>query len=176
MTAGFLEEPFISPEAQALYDEDVKESGYVWNVSHLWAYQPDTQGHLFELMSMAFKPSGLNFRRARNPGDGGRVDPRRFLLLAGLGRQTLGVADPSLVAGVLSGTDVGLTAQERAIASWARKVVKDPNSTTPGDIQELRDDRADGPPESLPYGLRRPPDGVLHDQRRPRSQPRHPTG
>ena len=139
MTAGFLEEPSISPEAQALYDEDVKESGYVWNVSHLWAYQPDTQEHLFELMSMAFKPSGLNFRQrgilvtaaASTLGDS-------YCSLAWGGKLS-GVADPSLVAGVLSGTDVGLTAQERAIASWARKVVRDPNSTTTGDIQELRD-------------------------------------
>jgi hypothetical protein len=35
MTSGFLEEPPISAEAQALYDEDVNESGYVWNVSRL---------------------------------------------------------------------------------------------------------------------------------------------
>jgi hypothetical protein len=37
MTAGFLEEPPINPQAQALFDEDLKENGYVWNVSRLWA-------------------------------------------------------------------------------------------------------------------------------------------
>lgn len=63
MTAGFLEEPPTSPEAQALYDDDVNESGYVWNVSHLWAYQTETVERLFELMSQAFKPSGLSFRQ-----------------------------------------------------------------------------------------------------------------
>jgi len=35
----------------------------VWNVSRLWAYQPDTVRCLFELMSQAFKPSGLDFRQ-----------------------------------------------------------------------------------------------------------------
>jgi alkylhydroperoxidase family enzyme len=44
-----------------------------------------------------------------------------------------------VAAAVLQGTDAGLTDQERAMASWARKVVRDPNSTTPEDIQELRD-------------------------------------
>jgi len=139
MTAGFLEEPPISPEAQALYDEDVKESGYVWNVSQLWAYQPDTMERLFQLMSQAFKPSGLDFRQrgilvaaaASTLGDS-------YCSLAWGGKLS-GAANPSLAAAVLNGTDVGLTAQERAIASWARKVVKDPNSTTAGDVEDLRD-------------------------------------
>ena len=89
MTAGFLEEPPTSPEAQALYDDDVNESGYVWNVSHLWAYQTETVERLFELMSQAFKPSGLSFRRARHPGDRSGVDPGRLVLLPGVGGQAL---------------------------------------------------------------------------------------
>ncbi len=55
MTAGFLERPPITPKAQALFDDDVKETGYLWNVSRLWAYQPDTVERLFELMSQAFR-------------------------------------------------------------------------------------------------------------------------
>ena len=48
-------------------------------------------------------------------------------------------SDATLAGGVLTGTDIGLTDQERAMASWARKVVRDPNATTPADVQELRD-------------------------------------
>jgi uncharacterized peroxidase-related enzyme len=139
MTAGFLEEPPISPQAQALYDDDVKETGYVWNVSHLWAYQPDTVEQLFALMSQAFKPSGLDFRQrgilvtaaASTLGDS-------YCSLAWGGKLS-GASDPTVAAGVLNGTDAGLTDQEKAMASWARKVVKDPNGTTPADLQELRD-------------------------------------
>lgn len=139
MTAGFLEQPPISPQAQALYDEDINESGYVWNVSRLWAYQPDTVEHLFELMSQAFKPSGLEFRQrgilvtaaASTLGDS-------YCSLAWGGKLS-GTSDPNLAAAVLDGTDTGLTDQERAMASWARKVVKDPNATTPVDVQHLRD-------------------------------------
>jgi uncharacterized peroxidase-related enzyme len=139
MTAGFLEEPPISPQAQALYDEDIRDSGYVWNVSRLWAYQPDTVERLFELMSQAFKPSGLDFRQrgilvtaaASTLGDS-------YCSLAWGGKLS-GASDPTLAAGVLDGTDTGLSDQEKAMAAWARQIVKDPNATTPADLQELRD-------------------------------------
>jgi uncharacterized peroxidase-related enzyme len=139
MTAGFLEEPPTGPQAQELYDEDMAESGYVWNVSRLWAYQPDTVKRLFELMSQAFKPSGLHFRQrgilvtaaASALGDS-------YCSLAWGGKLS-GVSEPAVAAGVLKGTDAGLSDQEKAMASWARKVVADPNATTPQDLQELRD-------------------------------------
>jgi len=35
MTGSFLEEPPLSPQARALYDEDLADGGYVWNVSRL---------------------------------------------------------------------------------------------------------------------------------------------
>ena len=63
MTGSFLNEPPLSAQAQALYDEDLTEDGFVWNVSRLWAHQPDTVQQLFALMSGAFRPSGLTFRQ-----------------------------------------------------------------------------------------------------------------
>jgi uncharacterized peroxidase-related enzyme len=139
MTAGFLRESPITPQAQALFDEDAKESGYVWNVSRLWAFQPETIERLFELMSQAFKPSELGFRQrgilvtaaASTLGDS-------YCSLAWGGKLSA-VTNPSVAAGVLNGTDAGLTDQEKAMASWARKIVKDPNATTASDLQSLRD-------------------------------------
>ena len=139
MTAGFLEEPPITAPGQALYDEDVADSGYVWNVSRLWAYQPDTVKGIFELMSQAFQPSGLGFRQrailvtaaASTLGDS-------YCSLA-WGGKLAGVSDPTLAAGVLTGNDSALTDQEKAMAAWARKVVKDPNATTAADVQALRE-------------------------------------
>ena len=139
MTAGFLEEPPNSPQAQVLYQQDLEETGYVWNVSRLWAYQPDTVDRLFELMTQAFKPSGLGFRQrgilvtaaASTLGDS-------YCSLAWGGKLSA-ATDPTLAAGVLNGTDTGLSDQEKAIASWARKIVEDPNATTRADVQELRE-------------------------------------
>jgi len=143
MTGSFLEEPAVSAQVRALYDEDLADGGYVWNVSRLWAHQPDTQKQLFGLMSEAFKPSGLTFRQrgilvtaaASALGDS-------YCSLAWGGK--LGKAcDTAIAAGVLNGSDAGLTDQEKAIAAWARKVARDPNATTPSDIQALRDSGLD---------------------------------
>jgi uncharacterized peroxidase-related enzyme len=143
MTGSFLSEPEPSPDAQALYDEDLADGGYVSNVSRLWAHQPGTVTALFDLMSQAFRPSGLTFRQrgilvtaaASSLGDS-------YCSLAWGGK--LGNAsEPTTAAGVLNGSDTGLTDQEKAMAAWARKVAKDPNATTPADIQALRDSGLD---------------------------------
>jgi uncharacterized peroxidase-related enzyme len=143
MTGSFLEEPPVSPEVRALYDEDLTDEGYVWNATRLWAHQPATLDRLFELMSQAFTPSGLRFRQrailviaaASALGDS-------YCSLAWGGK--LGKAsDAALAAGVLNGSDDGLTDQEKAMAAWARKVARDPNATTPADIQALRDSGLD---------------------------------
>jgi hypothetical protein len=69
MTGGFLEEPTASAQVQALYDEDLADGGYVWNVSRLWAHQPGTLNQLFELMSEAFtKHLARMPRRSRRGG------------------------------------------------------------------------------------------------------------
>ncbi|HEX2820784.1 MAG TPA: hypothetical protein VHO07_11545 [Streptosporangiaceae bacterium] len=138
-TGSFLGEPPVSAPVQALYDEDLADGGYVWNVSRLWAHQPETLKQLFGLMSEAFTPSGLTFRQrgilvtaaASALGDS-------YCSLAWGGK--LGQAsDAAVAAGVLTGSDAGLTDQEKAMAGWARKVARDPNATTPADIQALRD-------------------------------------
>jgi hypothetical protein len=109
----------------------------------LWAHQPETLKGLYQLMSRAFKPSGLNFRQ------------RGILVTAAfsaLGDSYCSLAwggklgkgpDAAVAAGILSGSDTGLTDQEKAMAAWARKVAKDPNATTPADIQALRDSGLD---------------------------------
>ena len=136
---SFLEEPDRSADVQALYDEDLTDSGYVWNVSRLWAHQPQTVAQLFELMSQAFKPSGLSFRqRAILVAAAASALGDSYCSLA-WGGKLAGASDPALAAAVLNGTDAGLTEQERALAGWARKVVRDPNATTTADVQGLRD-------------------------------------
>ena len=135
----FLGQATMTAPAQALYDVDTADSGYVWNVSRLWAYQPETVDRLFELMSAAFKPSGLSFRQrgilvaaaASALGDS-------YCSLA-WGGKLANATEPDLAASVLRGTDDELNEQERAMAAWARNVVTDPNSTTPTDVQALRD-------------------------------------
>ncbi len=50
-----------------------------------------------------------------------------------------GASDAATAAAVLRGADDGLSPSERAMARWARTIARDPNATTAGDVQALRD-------------------------------------
>jgi len=143
MTGSFLKEPPASPHVQALYDEDLADDGYVCNASRLWAHQPGTLRQLFGLMSEAFTPSGLTFRQRGilvTAAASALGDSYCSLAWGGkLGKES----DATVAAGVLTGSDAGLTDQEKAMAAWARKVARDPNATTQADIQALRDSGLD---------------------------------
>jgi uncharacterized peroxidase-related enzyme len=143
MTGSFLPEPPVSAQVQALYDEDLEDDGYVSNGSRLWAHQPGTLSQLFGLMSEAFTPSGLTFRqRAILVTAAASALGDSYCSLA-WGRKLGNVAGAAIAAEVLNASDGGLTDQEKAMAGWARKVARDPNATTPSDIQALRDSGLD---------------------------------
>ena len=139
MAGSFLEEPPVSAPVQALYDEDLAEDGYISNVSRLWAHQPETLRQLFGVMSEAFTPSGLADRqRAILVTAAASALGDSYCSMAWGGK--LGKAsDAAVAAGVLNGSDAGLSGQEKAMAAWARKVATDPNATTAADIEALRD-------------------------------------
>jgi uncharacterized peroxidase-related enzyme len=136
---SFLAEPETTAAVQAMFDEDMADMGFVMNVSRLWAYQPAMTDHLFDLMSEAFRASGLSFRdrgllvtaTASTLGDS-------YCSLA-WGYKLGAVDSGAAAAAVLNGDDTGLTAEEQAIVAWARKVVSDPNATTAADVQSLRE-------------------------------------
>ena len=121
-TIGFLELPPITAEAQALFDEDIAEDGYVMNVTKLWSHHAVLVTNLFDLMGQAVADQELSFRQrgilvaacASTLGDS-------YCSLA-WGSKLAGVSDPDLAASVIRGTDDGLGDDERALASWARKV------------------------------------------------------
>ena len=137
-TIGFLELPSITPEAQALFDEDVAEDGYVMNVTKLWSHNAVLVTNLFDLMGQAVADQDLSFRQrgilvaacASTLGDS-------YCSLV-WGSKLAGVSDPDLAASVIRGTDDGLGDDERALASWARKVARDPNHITAQDVENLR--------------------------------------
>lgn len=135
----FLREPVTTPEAQALFDDDLESPGFVMNVSRLWAYQPATIEGLFALLRKVIDGQDLTFRE------------RGIMVLAvastlgdsacsvAWGHKISGVADAQTVAGVLRGTDAGLSDRERALATWTRAVVRDPNQTAAEDVDAMRE-------------------------------------
>jgi alkylhydroperoxidase family enzyme len=139
VTGNFLGEPPLTPEAQALYDEDLAEDGYVGSGARLWAYQPEAVRELFALMSRAYRASGLTFRQCAILVTATASTLGDSACSMAWGGKLANASDPALAAAVLTGTDTGLTEQDRALADWARKVVRDPNATTAADVQVLRD-------------------------------------
>jgi uncharacterized peroxidase-related enzyme len=134
----FLAEPVHTAAAQAMYDEDLEDPGFVMNVSRLWAHQPETVNALFALMSTSLANQGLTFRQrgilvtscASELGDS-------YCSLA-WGAKLAGASDDETAAASLRGDWDQLGEQERALARWARLVARDPNGTTMGDVDELR--------------------------------------
>jgi alkylhydroperoxidase family enzyme len=128
----------VTPEAQAIFDQDIAEDGYVMNVSRLWAYNANLVTGLFDLMRHAISEQALSFRHrgvlvaacASTLGDS-------YCSLA-WGSKLAAVAGPEVAAAVIRGGDQGLSDQERELASWARKVAGNPNGTTQEDVDALR--------------------------------------
>lgn len=122
-----------------MFDGNISDFGYVMNLSRVWAYGPAIHDGISDLLSELASAHGLTFRQrgilitacAATLGDS-------YCALAWGGRLA-GEADPQTAAGVLRGDDSDLTAAERAMAEWARKVVGDPSRTSQTDVQALRD-------------------------------------
>ena len=141
----FLHEPAESAGQQKMYDDDLTDDGYVWNLSRLWGHQPEARDALFHLMGQMVRAAGL-------------TDRQRGILVASLasaigdsycslayGRNLTTWADVTVATGVLSGDDSVLDQDEQALARWARQLARDPNATTPEDVQTLRDAGFDDP-------------------------------
>jgi alkylhydroperoxidase family enzyme len=136
---GFLQAPAHTAAAQRLFDDDLAELGFVMNVSRLWAYQPATVTGLFDLMrqSTSAFPLDLRQRGVLVAACASTLDDS--LCSLAWGARLAAAADAHTAAGVLRGDDDGLTAAERAMAGWARKVTRGPNVTSAADVRELRD-------------------------------------
>ncbi len=132
----FLTDPAPSDGAQRLFDDDEKYMGWVMNASRLWAWQPESNEALFDLLGSV--SDGFSMRRrgilvaacASAFGDS-------YCSLA-WGGKLAKESDAQTAADVLTGSDERLTEAERVMARWARAVATDPNATTQHDVDELR--------------------------------------
>jgi hypothetical protein len=77
--------------------------------------------------------------RTRHISNGGCVDTRRLVLLVGPGRKALRCVGRRLGRTSAWRQRYGVERARTSYGRLARKVVKDPNATTPADVQALRD-------------------------------------
>ncbi len=137
--SGFLRAAEPSPDVQRLYDGDMDGLGFVMNLSRLWALQPATLDGLSALLSQVARAGALTLRQrgvliaatASSLGDA-------YCSLA-WGTKLASEAGDEVAGAVLRGDDARLEQRDRALAQWARAATRDPNGTTPADVQALRD-------------------------------------
>jgi uncharacterized peroxidase-related enzyme len=135
---GFLGPAPESSAADRLFAHDRETFGFVMNLSRVWAHQPEVHDELFALFGRAAEASGLTFRErgvlisalASTMGD-----PHCSLAW---GTRLAGAAGEDVAVAVLRGGDAGLEPAERALATWARQLARDPNGTTSADVEALR--------------------------------------
>jgi uncharacterized peroxidase-related enzyme len=135
----FLSTPPPNEAVSALYSRDVADDGYVSNFTRLWAWRPDVFDAFFGLRKLLTDRSGFSLRErsilvcaaAASLGDS-------YCALA-WGRTLASETDPSTAAAVLQRKDAAeLTAREKALASWAGRVVREPNAIAVDDVDQLR--------------------------------------
>lgn len=135
----FIETPKASEASERIFAASAKSMGFVMNLTKAWAWRPDIFDDFAVLRSQLTSSSTLTKRdqavivcaTASELGDS-------YCSLA-WGKTLAAEAGPAVAAAVISGTsEQSLAARDRALAGWARKVVADPNGTTPTDIEKMR--------------------------------------
>jgi alkylhydroperoxidase family enzyme len=134
----FLPYPEPDDTARASFDDELAELGFVMNGTRLWAFHPGLKDGLFALLGSLAREHDLDFRTrailvtatASSLGDS-------YCSVAWgtkLARQT----SAEHAAAALTGDEALLSPAESALATWARKVVREPNATTAEDLEPLR--------------------------------------
>lgn len=136
----FLQPPPETAAVAALYQREHPDEGYVMNLTRLWAWRPEVSDAFTALRGQltgasALTPRDLGVLVCATAGRLGDA----YCALA-WGERLARTAGANVAAAVLQGVpDDALTARDRALADWARKVATAPNDTTPADVQQLRD-------------------------------------
>lgn len=137
--AQFLPLAEVSEAARSLFDEDVAQVGFVMNISRLWAYQPEAMARLFDLMTMVTSARPFTGRERGILITACASALRDSYCALAWGTKLARLAGPRVAAGILRGEDDALSAAERAMAAWARRVARDPGGTSAGDVAALRE-------------------------------------
>ena len=136
----FLEEPPAGEAAGAAYDDDRSDDGYVNNLTRLWCWRPDLLASFAALRASVTDASGLTYRDRAVLVTAAAAERGDSYCSLAWGKRLAEASDDETAAQVLAGEPApALSDREAALATWARQVVRDPNTTTAADIAGLRD-------------------------------------
>lgn len=138
-SSSFLGAPPRTPAAQRLFDADLESTGYVTNVSRLWAHLPEALASLSDLLGEVTRAGSLSHeQRSVLVATAASALGDAYCSLA-WGGKLAEATTPDVAAAVIRGADHGLDEPGRALARWARLVARDPNATSATDVQALRE-------------------------------------
>ena len=136
--AGFLAEVEPDDEVERLYTADLEGQGYVAHLTRVWAHSPEALSVLSYLLKRSTQDAGIDERqRAVLVAASAATLGDSYCSLA-WGSRLAALAGDEAATSALTGADASLSDAERALARWARRVVRDPNGVTAQDVDELR--------------------------------------
>ena len=135
----FLPLPKTTDAVERIYKSNQAAQGFVMNLTSAWAWRPDIFESFAALRAQLTSSSDLSMRDQAILVCATASQLRDSYCSLAWGKTLAAEAGAATAAAVLTdGDDTALTARDRALAAWARKVVADPNSTTRSDIDTLR--------------------------------------
>jgi uncharacterized peroxidase-related enzyme len=136
---SFVGEPRPSEDADRMYATDLRVQGYVANQTRVWAHSPESLAALSYALTMATEAAGLDVRqRALLVTTSAAAMGDAYCSLA-FGYKLASAVGPEAAAQAVAGDDTPLTARDRALVRWTRRVVRHPNETTAQDVEQLRE-------------------------------------
>ena len=135
----FLPVPKVTDAVERIYKSNQAAQGFVMNLTSAWAWRPDVFESFASLRNQLTSSSSLSKRDQAVLVCATASQLQDSYCSLAWGKTLAAEAGAATAAAVLAGgDDTALTARDRALAAWARKIVADPNSTTPPDIVTLR--------------------------------------
>lgn len=137
--ASFLDDPAVDEHVTRMYEGDLSGQGYVAHLTRVWAYSPESLGAMSYLLKQATLTAGFDARTrallvtacAATMGDS-------YCSLAFGSQLAREAGDEVAAAVILDEHTSAMSARERTLVRWARRVSRDPSATTATDVDSLR--------------------------------------
>jgi uncharacterized peroxidase-related enzyme len=135
----FIAAPEDSPETTKLYKTSAESQGFVMNLTRAWAWRPEVFDGFAALRNQLTGQSTLSKRELAVLVCAAAAELGDSYCSLAWGRTLAQEAGAATAAAVIANAPAGaLSERDRALSTWARKVVANPNATTEADVDALR--------------------------------------
>ena len=136
--AGFLAAAPLDDNVRRMFRTDLSLQGYVANLTRLWAHSPEALAALSYVLARASETAELDQRERAVVVTASAATLGDSYCSLAFGSKVAASAGVDAAVGVVSGDDQALSPRERALATWSRHVVGDPNAIGPAEVDALR--------------------------------------